>query len=51
MVIGISDSERISAIILTTLNGREMDDELKKICRDKLKAIDIADEEIEKWLA
>ena len=51
IVISISDSERISAIILTTLDGREMDDELKKICRDKLKVIDIADEEIEKWLA
>jgi hypothetical protein len=51
IVIGISNSERISAIILSTLNGEEMDDELKKICIDKLKAIDIADEEIEKWLS
>jgi Leucine-rich repeat (LRR) protein len=51
IVIGISDSERISAIILSTLDGREMTDELKKICIDKLKAIDIADEEIEKWLS
>jgi len=47
----ISDSERIGAIILSTLDGREMDDELKKICVDKLKAIDIADDEIEKWLS
>jgi hypothetical protein len=51
IAIGISNSERISAIILTTLDGREMNDELKKICANKLKAIDIADEEIEKWLA
>jgi Leucine-rich repeat (LRR) protein len=51
IVIGISDSERISAIILSTLDDREMTDEMKKICVDKLKAIDIADEEIEKWLA
>jgi hypothetical protein len=50
IVIGISNSERISAIILSTLDGKEMTDELKKICVDKLKAIDIADEEIEKWL-
>jgi hypothetical protein len=50
IVIGISNSERISTIILSTLGGREMTDELKKICVDKLKAIDIADEEIEKWL-
>jgi hypothetical protein len=51
IVIGISNSERISAIILSTLDGREMTDELKKNCVDKLKAIDIADEEIEKWLS
>ena len=51
IIISISDSERISAIILSTLDGREMDDELKKICVDKLKAIDIADEEIEKWVS
>jgi hypothetical protein len=51
IVIGISNSERISAIILSTLDGREMTDELKKICVDKLKAIDIADDEIEKWLS
>jgi hypothetical protein len=50
IVIGISDSERISAIILSTLDGREMNDKLKKVCVDKLKAIDIADEEIEIWL-
>jgi len=50
IVIGISDSERISAIILSTLDGREMDDESRKVCVDKLKAIDITDEEIEKWL-
>jgi hypothetical protein len=51
IVISISDSERISAIILSTLDGREMTEELKKICVDKLKAIDIADDEIEKWLS
>jgi len=51
ITIGISDSERISAIILSTLDGREMDDELKKLCIDKLKAIDIADDEINKWLS
>ena len=48
--IGISDSERISAIILTTLAGREMTDELKKICTDKLKAIGVSNDEIDKWL-
>jgi Leucine-rich repeat (LRR) protein len=51
IAISISDSERISAIILSTLDGREMTEELKKICVDKLKAIDIADDEIEKWLS
>jgi hypothetical protein len=51
IVIGISDSERISAIILSTLDGREMDDELKKIYVDKLKTIDITDEEIAKWVS
>jgi hypothetical protein len=30
IIISISDSERISAIILSTLDGREMIDELKK---------------------
>jgi len=50
IVISISNSERISAIILSTLDGREMDDELRKVCVDKLKAIDIVDEEIDKWL-
>jgi Leucine-rich repeat (LRR) protein len=50
IVIGISESERISTIILSTLDGREMNDELKKICFDKLKDIDISDEEIKKWL-
>ena len=51
IVISISDSERISAIILSTLDGKEMDDELRKVCVDKLKAIDIADEEIVKWVS
>jgi hypothetical protein len=51
IVIGISDSERISAIILSTLDGREMTEELKRICVYKLEAIDITDEEIEKWLS
>jgi len=51
IVIGISNSERIGSIILSTLAGEEMNDDLKKICIDKLKAIDISDEEITKWLA
>jgi len=51
IIINISNSERISAIILSTLDGREMDDELRKECVDKLKAIDIADDEIEKWVS
>jgi len=51
IVISISNSERISTIILSVLNGEEMNDELKKICVEKLKAIDVSDEEIEKWLA
>jgi len=51
IAIGISNSERISAIILSTLDGNEMTDELRKICVDKLKAIDVTDEEIKKWLS
>jgi len=51
IVIGISDSERISTIILSTLDGNEMDDELRKVCIDKLKDIDISDEEIAKWIS
>jgi len=49
--ISISNNERISAIILSTLDGNEMTDELKEMCVDKLKAIDISDEEIDKWLS
>uniref|UniRef100_A0A6C0EAI8 Uncharacterized protein n=1 Tax=viral metagenome TaxID=1070528 RepID=A0A6C0EAI8_9ZZZZ len=48
--ITISNNERISAIILSTLNGQEMSDELREICRTKLKDIGIEDEEIEVWL-
>jgi len=33
------------------LAGREMDDELRKMCVDKLKAIDITDDEIDKWVS
>ena len=48
--ITISNSERISAIILTILDGREMNDELKEICRKQLKETEFDDEEIEKWI-
>uniref|UniRef100_A0A6C0E8W5 Uncharacterized protein n=1 Tax=viral metagenome TaxID=1070528 RepID=A0A6C0E8W5_9ZZZZ len=48
--ITISNNERISAIILSTLDGQEMSDELREICRAKLKDIGIEDEEIEIWL-
>ena len=48
--ITISNNERISAIILSTLNGQKMSDELREICRTKLKDIGIEDEEIEVWL-
>ena len=48
--ITISNNERISAIILSTLDGQEMSDELREICRAKLKDIGIEDEEIEVWL-
>jgi hypothetical protein len=48
--ITISSSERISAIILNILDGREMNDELKEICRKQLKETDFEDEEIEKWI-
>jgi hypothetical protein len=51
--INISDSERISAIILSVINGPtagEMTDELKEICRTKLKEADVEESEIEKWL-
>jgi len=51
IVVSISDSERISAIILSTLNGEEMNDELKEVCRGKLKEADISDAEIDKWLS
>lgn len=49
--INISESERISAIILSVLNGEEMTDELKEICRTKLKEAGIEESEIEKWLS
>jgi hypothetical protein len=45
-----SNSERIGAIILSVLNGREMTDELKEICRKSLKEAEIEDDEIGKWL-
>ncbi len=48
--ITISNNERISAIILTILNGEEMNDELKKQCIKQLKENDFTDEEINKWL-
>ena len=51
--INISESERISAIILSVLSGSaigEMTDELKEICRTKLKEAEVEDSEIEKWL-
>ena len=48
--IAISSNERISAIILTILDGREMNDELKEICRKQLKDGKFDDEEIEKWI-
>ena len=48
--INISESERISAIILSVLNREEMTDELKEICRTKLKEAEVEDSEIEKWL-
>jgi Leucine-rich repeat (LRR) protein len=49
--INISESERISAIILSVVNGQEMTDELKEICIQKLKEADVEESEIEKWLA
>ena len=54
--INISESERISAIILSVLSGEgtsgtgEMTDELKEICITKLKEAGIEESEIEKWL-
>ena len=48
--INISNAERISAIILSTLNGRQMDNILYKTCFSKLTAIGMGDEEIKKWL-
>jgi hypothetical protein len=48
--INISNTERISAIILSTLNGAKMDYTLYKICFSKLKAIGMSDDEIKKWL-
>ena len=48
--ITISNSERMSAIILTILDGREMNDEVKEICRKQLREADFEDEEIEKWI-
>jgi hypothetical protein len=51
--INISDSERISTVILSVINGQtysEMTDELKEICRIKLKEADVDKSEIEKWL-
>ena len=49
--INISESERISAIILYVLSGTgEMTDELKEICRTKLNEAGVEESEIEKWL-
>jgi hypothetical protein len=48
--INISDAEKISTIISNVLNGEEMDNELKSICKNKLKDADVNDEEINKWL-
>jgi hypothetical protein len=48
--ITVSNSERISAIISSVLNGREMSDELKEVCRKSLKDAEIEDDEIGKWL-
>ena len=48
--ITISSNERISAIILTILDGREMNNQLKEICRKQLKEAEFDDEEIEKWI-
>jgi hypothetical protein len=48
--ITISTNERISAIILTILDGREMGDELREICRKQLKEAEFDDDEIEKWI-
>jgi hypothetical protein len=55
--INISESERISAIILSVLSGSgttgtsDMTDELKEICRTKLKEAEVEESEIEKWLS
>ncbi len=48
--ITISNNERISAIILSILNGEEMCEELKEQCRKQLKENDFSDDEIDKWL-
>lgn len=48
--INISDSERISNIILSVLNGEEMTDELKEMCITKLKEAGIEESVIEKWI-
>ena len=48
--ITISNNERMSAIILTILNGNEMDDILKEQCRKQLKENEFSNEEIDKWL-
>jgi hypothetical protein len=49
--IHISDSERMSGIILSILNGNEMTDELREICIHKLKEAGFDESEIEKWLS
>jgi Leucine-rich repeat (LRR) protein len=46
----ISNSERISTIISSVLNGREMSEEIKEKCREYLKKADIEEDEIEKSL-
>lgn len=48
--ISVSENKIISSMIINILCGREMDDELKKTCRKKLKESYIEDEDIEKWI-
>jgi Leucine-rich repeat (LRR) protein len=48
--ITISNNERIVTFISSVLNGREMSDELKELCRKSLKEAEIEDDEIDEWL-
>jgi hypothetical protein len=45
-----SNSERLCPIISSVLNGRDITDKLKEICRKSLKEAEIEDDEIGKWL-